>query len=161
MSVRRLSKTITPLSLGLALLVSGCEETKRSQCERLIKTIREGTSLVQSRKGYQVTTSLKLAKDLEKVANNLENLNLQDSKLQEFRSSFAGIFKSMSQEVNKAGKALGASKVAKASKPGREKIRKARQDIKLALNTASKYAKESDSLEIRINKYCKQIKEAK
>ena len=157
MSVRCLFRIISPLSLSLALLVSGCEETKKSQCERLIKTIREGTSLVESRKGYQVTTSLELAKDLEEVAKKLEKLNLQDSKLQEFQSSFAGILKSMSQEVEKAGKALGASKVAKASKSGRERIRKARQDIRLALSTASKDAKRSDSLEMEVENYCNQV----
>ena len=64
----------------------------------------------------------------------------------------------MSQEVDKAGKALGASKVAEASKSGRGKIRKARKDIKLALNTASKYAKQLDRLEIEIGNYCKQEK---
>lgn len=157
MSVRRLSKTITPLSLSLALLVSACEETKKSQCQRLIKTVKEGTSLVQSKKGYQVTTSLKLAEDLEDVANKLESISLEDSKLQEFQNHFVGIFKSMSQEVEKAGKALGASKVAKASKSGRGRIRKARQDIRLALSTASKDAKRSDSLEMEVENYCNQV----
>ena len=156
MSVWRLSKIIFPLTLSLTLLVSACEETKKSQCQRLITTIKEGTSLVESNKGYQVTTSLQLAKDLEEVGNKLENLNLQDPKLTEFQSSFAQIFKSMSQEFDKAGRALGASKVAKASNPGRAKIRKARQDIKLALNTALKGAKQSDTLEMEVEKYCKQ-----
>lgn len=158
MSIRLLSRIITPLGLSFTLLIGACEETKQSQCQRLITTIKEGTSLVQSNKGYQVVTSLKLAEDLEEVANKLENISLQDSKLQEFQNSFAGIFKSISQEVSKAGKALGASKVAKASKPGREKIRKARKDIKIALNTALKDGKESDRLEMEIDAYCKQIK---
>ena len=157
MSVWPLSRIIAPLSLSLVLLVSGCEETKQSQCDRLVKTVKEGTSLIESKKGYQVTTSLKLAEDLEEVAKKLENLNLQDPKLQEFQNNFAQVFKSMSQEFDKAGKALGASKVAKASISGRNKIRKARQDIKLALNTALKGAKQSDSLEIQLDKHCKQI----
>lgn len=158
MSIRILFKIITPLSLSLTLLVGGCEETKKAQCQRLIQTIAEGTSLVQSNKGYQVITSLQLAQDLDKAAERLDKLNLEDPKLGEYKNSFAQIFKNMSQEVDKAAKALGASKVAEASKSGRGKIRKARKDIKLALNTASKYAKQSDRLEIEIGNYCKQEK---
>ena len=158
MSIRILFKIITPLSLSLALLVGGCEETKKAQCQRLIQTIAEGTSLVQSKKGYQVVTSLQLAQDLDKAAEKLEKLNLEDRKLQEYKNSFAQIFKNMSQEVYKAGKALDASKVAEASKSGRGKIRKARTDIKLALNTALKYGKQSDKLEIEIGNYCQQEK---
>lgn len=157
MSVWRLSKITAPLSLSLALLVSACEETKESQCQRLTTVIEEGTSLIESKKGYQVTTSLKLSEDLEEVAKKLENLNLQEPKLQEFQNSFAQIFKSMSQEFDKAGKALGSSKVAKASNSGRGKIRKAREDIKLALNAALKGAKQSDNLEIELEKYCNQV----
>jgi septal ring factor EnvC (AmiA/AmiB activator) len=154
MSVWRKCNVIAPVSLSLALLVTGCE-TKVSQCQRLIQVVNEGNALIDQNKGKQAVTSLQLSKDLEAINTALEELKLGDPKLQEFQSQFQKVFESMSQGIAKAAKALAAAKAAEASASGREKIQKARTEIDTALTAVAKTsAKESDALMNKLNKYC-------
>lgn len=148
---------IAPVSLSIALLMTGCNESKISQCQRLVKVVNQGTSLIDNNKGTQVTTSLQLSKDLQNVTKSIQELRLADPKLQEFQSSFAKVFDNLSQAIAKAAKALGTTKTAEASTAGRVKIQKARTDIDSALTAAAKSAgKESDTFGNQLNEYCSQ-----
>lgn len=146
---------IFPISLCVAFLLSSCDDSKVAQCQRLIKAVTEGSRLVEKNKGSQVTTSLKLAEDLDKVTNDIKNMSFQDPRLQEFQGNFVNIFETLSKEVSKAAKALGSAKTAKASVEGRSKIQKARSDIDASLTAAAKAGKESDTLVKDLDEYCK------
>ncbi len=157
MSISRKYTVIAPVSLSIALLVTGCSETKISQCQRLIKAVNEGNSLIEKNKGLQVTTSLQLSQDLANLTKSIEDLNLRDSKLQSFQSRFVKVFDNLSQAIAKAAKALASAKAAEASPSGREKLQKARTEIDTALTAVAKTAgKDSDALVGDINKYCSQ-----
>jgi hypothetical protein len=148
---------IAPVSLSIALLVTGCNENKVSQCKRLVQVVNEGNSLIDQNKGQQVITSWQLSKDLEAMATSLGELRLADPKLQEFQSRFQKVFKDLSLAIAKASQALGSAKAAKASPAGREKLQKARTEIDTGLTTVAKTAgKESDTLMNQLNKYCVQ-----
>lgn len=147
---------IAPVSLSIALLVTGCSESKVSQCQRLVKVVNEGTSLIDTNKGKQVTTSLQLSKDLETVNKSIGELKITDPKLQEFQSSFVKVFDHLSQAIAKAAKALGTAKTAEASPAGREKIQSARAEIDSALAAAKTTGKQSDGLSNQLNQYCSQ-----
>lgn len=155
MSVLHKYTVIVPVSLSIALLVSSCTENKVSQCQRLIRVVNAGNSLIDKNKGTQVITSIQLSKDLEFVTKSIKELNLRDPKLKEFQSGFVKIFQSLSQSIAKAGRALGVTKTAEASASGREKIQKARTEIDSALTTATTLGKQSDTLVQQMNKYCK------
>jgi hypothetical protein len=156
MSFLRKYTVIAPVSLSIALFVSSCTENKVSQCQRLIRVVNTGTSLIDNNKGRQVITSIQLSKDLEFVTKSIKELNLKDPKLKEFQSGFVNIFQNLSQSIAKAGRALGATKTADASTSGREKIQKARTEIDSALTTATTLGKQSDTLVNQMNKYCSQ-----
>ena len=146
---------IAPVSLSIALLITSCSETKTSQCQRLVTVVNQGTALIDTKKGQQVSTSLQLSKDLKNVTKSIQELNLKDPKLQEFETSFIKIFDHLSQAIGKASKALGDTKTAEASSDGTIKIQKARKEIDSALTTAAKTAgKQSDTLGVQLNKYC-------
>ncbi|MFM2064580.1 MAG: hypothetical protein RLZZ507_4251 [Cyanobacteriota bacterium] len=148
---------IAPIGLSIALLMTGCSESKVSQCQKLVKVVNQGTSLIDNNKGEQVTTSLQLSKDLQNVTKSIQELRLADPELQKFQSNFAKVFDNLSQAIATAGKALGATKTAEASTSGREKIRKARTDIDSSLTAAAKTAgKESDTFGNQLNHYCSQ-----
>jgi hypothetical protein len=148
---------IAPVSLSIALLITSCSESKISQCQRLMTVVNQGTSLIDIKKGQQVSTSLKLSKDLKNVTKSIQELNLKDPKLQEFETKFIKVFDNLSAAIAKASQALGDTKTAEASLDGRVKIEKARKDIDSILTTAAKTAgKESDSLGLQLNKYCSQ-----
>lgn len=158
MSVLHKYTVLAPVSLSIALLITSCSENKVSQCQRLIRVVNSGTSLIDKNKGTQVITSIQLSKDLEFVTKSIRELKLTDPKLKEFQSSFVKIFQNLSEAIAKAAKALGATKTAEASASGREKIQKARTEIDSALTTATTIGKQSDTLMNEMNKYCSQPK---
>lgn len=147
---------IAPVGLSIALLFSGCNESKISQCQRLITSVNKGTSLIDNNKGTQVITSLKLSQDLGNVTQSIEKLKLTDPELQKFQTSFVKVFDQLSQTIAKAGKALGATKNAEASNIGRQKIHSARKDIESVLTVAKTAGKESDNFGNQLNQYCSQ-----
>ncbi|MEH2183000.1 hypothetical protein [Nostoc sp.] len=154
MSISYKYTVLAPVSLSIALCVTSCSDNKVSQCQRLIRVVNAGTSLIDKNKGTQVITSIQLSKDLDFVTKSIAELKLTDPKLKEFQSSFVKIFQNLSQAIAKAGKALGATKTAEASESGREKIQKARAEIDSALTTATALGKQSDTLVNQMNKYC-------
>jgi hypothetical protein len=145
---------IAPVTLGIALFITSCSQTKVSQCQQLVRVVNEGTSLIDKNKGRQVITSIQLSKDLEFVTKSIKELNLTDPKLQEFQSGFVKIFQNLSQAIAKAGRALGVTKTAQASESGRERIQKARAEIDSTLTAAETIGKQSDTLVNKMNKYC-------
>jgi hypothetical protein len=153
------SKIIAPISLTLALAITSCSETKISQCQRLITAVNQGTSLIDTKKGQQVSSSLKLSKDLQNTTKSLQELKFKDPKLAEYQSKFVKIFDNLSQAIGKASKALGDTKTAKASVPGRVTIENARKQIDTTLTTAANTAgKDLDNLGKELNNYCSQPK---
>ncbi|MEH1843328.1 MAG: hypothetical protein V7L20_32485 [Nostoc sp.] len=156
MSVSHKYTVLASVSLSMALLITSCSENKVSQCQRLIRVVNAGTSLIDQNKGTQVITSIQLSKDLEFVTKSIKELNLKDHKLKEFQSGFVNIFQNLSQAVAIAARALDVTKTADASTSGREKIQKERAEIDSALTTATTLGKQSDTLINQMNKYCSQ-----
>ena len=149
-------KVIAFVNLGMVLLITACNETKQAQCQRLIKVVNEGTSLIEKNKGSQVTLSLDLAKDLEDVSRKLENQNFRDPKLQDLKKQYVRHFDSKSKNIESAGKALGSAKTAEVSSKGRDQVRQAKKDIETSLKQVKSAAKESDTLANELNEYCTQ-----
>ncbi len=156
MSVWRRNTIIASGCLSLSLLLTSCNDTKASQCQRLIAIVNNGTSLLETNKATQVSTSLKLARDLADVAKKIREQNFKDPKLAEFQSNFVKVFVTVSENLKLAAQALGSSKLADASPSGREKIQKARDEIDTALKAAEDAGKQSDILAGQVNKYCSQ-----
>jgi hypothetical protein len=157
MFVWRKYVVIAPVSLSIALLLTGCAEDQASQCFRLIQVVNAGNALLDQNKGQQVITSWQLSKDLEAITKSLDELKLSDPQLQQVQGDFMRVFENLSQAIAKASQALGAAKNAEASASGREKLQQARKEIDTVLTSAAKTAgKDSDVLVKQLNKYCSQ-----
>jgi len=153
-------KVIASLNLSMALLIAGCNETKQAQCQRLIKAVNEGTSLIEKNKGSQVTLSLGLAKDLEDVTKKIEKQNFSDPKLEDLKNQYVKHFDIKSKNIESAAKALGSAKTAEKNSPtGRDQVRQAKKDIETSLKLVTDAAKESDTLANKLNEYCTQTEE--
>ncbi|WP_414578406.1 hypothetical protein [Anabaena sp. CCY 9402-a] len=160
MFVWRKRVVIVPVSLSIALLLTGCAEDQASQCHRLIQVVNEGNALIDQNKGQQVITSWQLSKDLEAITKSLDELKLSDPQLQQVQGGFMRVFENLSQAIAKASQALGAAKNAEASASGREKLQQARKEIDTVLTNAAKTAgKDSDVLVKQLNQYCSQRRE--
>lgn len=148
-------KFITFVSLTLTLVLTSCSGSKISQCQRLIKVVNEGTSLIETNKGTQVKTSLQMSQDILALTKSLEQMQLTDPKLKQLQGNFVEVFRNLSQAITRASQALNTAKNAKASPSGREKIEKARLEIDSTLTTSAKTAgKKSDELGNQLNQYC-------
>ncbi|MCJ8280735.1 MAG: hypothetical protein MJK14_12785 [Rivularia sp. ALOHA_DT_140] len=149
-------KLIASINLTLALLITACNESKQAQCQRLIKAVNEGTSLIEKNKGSQVTLSLGLAKDLGDISKKIERQNFKDPKVQEFKNQYVKHFEAKSKNIDSAAKALGSAKTAEVSSKGRDQVRQAKKDIETSLKQVKNAAKESDTLAKELNEYCSQ-----
>lgn len=157
MFVYRKYIVINIVSISVAISLAACSESKVSQCERLIGVVNKGTELIDKSKVTQVTTSLKLAQDLQAVTKEIKEMNLKDPKLQEFQTNFVKVFEIFNQSIANAAKALNSTKTADASSNvGKAAIQKARGDIDTTLSKAQTAAKQSDTLASGMNNYCKQ-----
>ncbi|GAB1542910.1 hypothetical protein NUACC21_55840 [Scytonema sp. NUACC21] len=156
MFILRKYTVIVPVSLSVAFLMTACNNSKVSQCQRLMEVVNKGTELIENNKGQQVTTSIQLSKDLEGVTKEIKELNFKDPKIQEFQNRFVKLFETVSKSIAKASQALGSAKTAQPSSEGRVKIQKARGDIDTALTAAANAAKQSDAVASDLNKYCNQ-----
>jgi hypothetical protein len=151
-------KLIVMIPVGLILLVTSCSESKVAQCQRLIEQVDKVNLLIEKEKGSQVTTSDKLAKELDNVTKATQELNLKDPKLKDYQGKFGKIFENLSQNIAKASKALGSTKTAKPSVEGRAAIQKAGEEIKTSLQKAEDSAKKSETLVSELRQYCSQVK---
>ncbi len=140
----------------VSIAIAGCAETKLAQCEKLIGKVNQGISLLEKNKGSQVTTSLQLARDLKEVSKSTQDLNLSDPTLKGYQTQFVDIFNTVSENIDKAAKALGTSKNAKADTEGRKKIKQARNEINTAGKKNEQAAKKSDQIANQLSKYCAQ-----
>ncbi|WP_044304303.1 hypothetical protein [Richelia intracellularis] len=151
---------LTSIYLCLTLFWVYANESKISQCKRLITIVDQGNNSIETNKGYQVTTSYQLAKDLEKITQILIKSKFGDTKLAEFNDKFATIFRNWNQQIGKASKALATTKTAEPSKNGRITIKKAREEINTNLISAYYTAKNFDVLFEELNEYCNQTEES-
>ncbi|AFZ03162.1 hypothetical protein [Calothrix sp. PCC 6303] len=149
-------KFILIIPVSFIFLITSCNDSKVTQCERLIRQVNAGTTLLEKNKGSQVTTSRKLAQDLQDVTKKTEELNFQDPKLKDYQTKFITVFGTLSQNIAKASKALGSAKTAQPSVDGRATIQKAKDEIDSSLQKASVAAKQADSMATELNKYCSQ-----
>ncbi|MEM6400765.1 MAG: hypothetical protein AAF757_11095 [Cyanobacteria bacterium P01_D01_bin.116] len=144
------------LSISMAFLITGCSESKQAECQRFIKLVNQGNSLIEKNKGSQVVLSLELAKDLQDVTEKIEKQNFQDEKLEDLKNQYVKNFATKSKNIESAAKALGSAKTAEVSPQGRDQVRQAKKDIETSLKQVKNAAEESDTLANQLNEYCTQ-----
>ena len=156
MSCLRRYTVIVSVSASIAVLVSGCSNSKVSQCQRLISVVNEGSSLVEDNKGKEAATTFQLAQDLENVTQAIAQINLEDTKLKYFQNRFVQVFETLSQAISQAGKALEIANKVEVSPAARVKLDKAKAEIETSFKAASVAAKQADVLAGEVNRYCNQ-----
>ncbi len=89
------------LCLGVAIAAVGCGATKKAQCDRVQALHRQVIGLTETLTGQEPTaeTALQLAADLDKLAQEMSDLNLRDPRLQELRSGFVEAYRDLSRAM--------------------------------------------------------------
>jgi hypothetical protein len=147
-------KSMLCLCFHIGFLVSGCSQSKVSQCQQLLEVVSQGSVMIDKSKGFQVSTSLKLAQDLGNTSKSIKKLHLTDPQLQKFQSDLGQNFAGLSHYIGKAAKSLSEVKKTSNSPSGQEKMRYAKRGIESSLTTAEAAGKQLDILGNKLNKYC-------
>ncbi|BAZ88978.1 hypothetical protein NIES932_04460 [Raphidiopsis curvata NIES-932] len=147
-------KSMACLCLYIAFIVTGCSQSKLSQCQQLLEAVSEGSMMIDQSKGSQIATSLKLAQDLGNISKSIKKLHLTDPQLQKFQSDLVQNFAGLSYYIGKAAKSLSETKKTSNSPSGQEKMRYAKMGIESSLTTAEAAGEQLDILGNKLNKYC-------
>ena len=98
--------------LGMVMvLVSGCGKTKYSQCEQIFQVANRlnkdvnHLSYFNDRQPTQMKSWLEAANAIDRAANHLEALQINDSQLIEYRNKFVTVYRIYSQATYDAVKA--------------------------------------------------------
>jgi hypothetical protein len=151
-------KNMLCLCFYIAFLVTGCSQTKVSQCQQLMEVVSRGSMMIDQSQGSQVSTSLKLAQDLGNTSKSIKKLHLTDPQLQKFQGDLSQNFAGLSGHIGKAAKSLGEAKRTSNSPSGQEKMRYAKMGIESSLMTAEAAGKQLDVLGSKLSKYCNSTK---
>jgi hypothetical protein len=96
---------------AIALLFTGCGESKISQCNKVIKVANQAASLGQqygkdpkAAKGSQGLTEL--ASKIDQVSTEMKGLEIKDEKLQGFQGRFLKLYQNISKGLNDAATAI-------------------------------------------------------
>jgi hypothetical protein len=109
----RVYKSTATLSTvtAIALLLTGCGESKISQCNKVIKVANQAASLGQqygkdskTAKGSQGLTEL--ATKIDQVGTEMKGLEIKDEKLQGFQGRFLKLYQDISKGLNDAATAI-------------------------------------------------------
>ncbi len=146
---------IFPFCISIAFLLASCNQSKQSQCQRLIELVNKQNELVQKNKGTKADTTLQLATDLDKVTKEMAETKFGDPQLAGFQSRLVQSSQTISQEIAKAGNALSSATTAEVTPAGRTKVESAKKDIEAALKKATVAANQSDDIAQELNQYCK------
>jgi len=147
-------KSMVCLCLHIAFLVTGCSQSKVSQCQQLLEAMSQGNMMIAQSNGSQISTSLKLAQDLGNTSKSIKKLHLTDPQLQKFQTDLGQNFDRLSHHIGKAAKSLGEAKKVVNSPSGQIKMRQAKTNIESSLTTAQTVGKQLDNLGNKLNSYC-------
>ncbi len=152
---------ITPVKIAIAFLVAGGafwvavgNQSKVSQCHRLILLVNQENYLIAQKQGKQTATTNQLVRNLDGVNQKLAAVNLRDQELKGFKNRFFKGFQALSQALGNAGKALDSARIAKFTPAGRAKVVKAKLKIQLEGKAALNAATQHELLAGEINQYC-------
>jgi len=99
-----------------------------------------------------------LAKNLNLIANELEDLRITDPTLKEIQKPSVKSFQEISQALGDISKSLQAGNLASTSIEGREQIQTAQADIIRAGQQANQAAANQDALTSKLINYCQRAR---
>lgn len=105
-------KTVTlSATMAIALLFTGCSESKVAQCNKIIKVANQAVSLSQEfsknpqrEKGSRTLTDV--AGKIDTFASDMKALEIQDEKLQGFQGRFLKLYQDTSKGLRDTATAI-------------------------------------------------------
>jgi len=137
-------------------LTISCSDSRAVQCTKFTEIVNKGNALIDVDKdSNDAATTDKLAKNLNLIANELEDLRITDKTLKEIQEPSVKSFQEISQALGDISKSLQAANLASTSIEGREQIQTAQAEIIRAGQQANQAAANQDALTSKLINYCK------
>jgi type VI protein secretion system component VasK len=139
-----IKRTVILSSLGaIALLFTGCGESKVSQCNKIIKIANEAATISseanKSSSSKNSKSLVDLATKLEKIANDIQATEIKDEKLLGFKDRFTKLYQDASKGLKDTAAAIDKKDIKAANK---------------AVATLQKSSSDEKTLVTDINTYC-------
>ncbi|WP_371819455.1 hypothetical protein [Tolypothrix sp. PCC 7910] len=137
--------TILSATAAIALLFTGCGESKVAQCNKIVKVANQAVTIGQDfgKNANNAKTGSKalneVAGKIDTITTEMKALEIKDEKLQGFQQRFTTLYQSTSQGLKDEAKALDQKDLAGA---------------KRSLVTLKKNSTEESTLVKEINTYC-------
>ena len=142
--------------IACCTLTISCSDNRDVQCTKFTAIVTKGNTLIDIKKdSNDAATTKNLAKDLNQIAKQLEDLQITDTNLKEMQGPSVKSFREIGQALGDIGKALEAGNQASTSIKGREQIQAAQTDIIKAGQRANQAAANQDALTGKLINYCK------
>lgn len=129
---------------AIALLFTGCGESKVAQCNKIVKVANQAVTVgqefgknPQQKKGSKALTEA--AGKVDKIANDLKALEIKDEKLQGFQTRFLKLYQDTSAGMKNTAKAVDKKDISGANR---------------LLASLKKSASDESALVKEINSYC-------
>jgi hypothetical protein len=120
LSVYKPSATLS-VAAAIALLLTGCGESKVAQCNKVIKIANQAALLGQqygkdpkSAKGSQGLTEF--ASKIDQVTTEMKGLAIKDEQLQGFQGRFIKLYEDISKGLNEAATAINQKNIKQANR---------------------------------------------
>ena len=137
-------------------LTISCSDSQAVQCTKFTEIVNKGNALIDVDKdSNDAATTDSLAKNLNLIANELEDLRITNPTLKEIQVPSVKSFQEISQALGDISKSLQAGNLASTSIEGREQIQTAQADIIRAGRQANQAAANQDALTSKLINYCK------
>ncbi|MEG5014878.1 MULTISPECIES: hypothetical protein [unclassified Microcoleus] len=137
-------------------LTISCSDSRAVQCTKFTEIVNKGNALMDVDKdSNDAATTDSLAKNLNRIAKELEDLRITDPTLKEIQEPSVKSFQEISLALGDISKSLQAGNLASTSIEGRVQIQTAQADIIRAGQQANQAAANQDALTSKLINYCK------
>ncbi|MEL7036802.1 MAG: hypothetical protein AAFO04_14440 [Cyanobacteria bacterium J06592_8] len=118
---RRVATFFTLTTLIISL--TACAGSRKFQCRKLMEVVDQGNMAIaaQDQKTSGAAT-IKLAQELNTIADQMEDLYLTNGRLKKIREGFTEVFREFATALNEMGQALEAAEKSPISVEGRTKL---------------------------------------
>jgi regulator of replication initiation timing len=134
---RSRNTSLAVITIFIIIFTFGCAESRVTECNKLYKTANRTKNITRPKNAKEFE---RVAEDIATIAEEMQVLKLEDSKLKDFRSRLASVYSESSQAAKDISKAYSDKK-----QPEIAQINKVTKAIR---NRESKLIDE-------INQYCK------